>query len=111
MARTYRLFLMELQSELQEAIADAENLEWHHQEHGTAEWRHYVRLATWEKEITERMVRYAATKAANAWKRLQRIDPSSTEARTILGRHEHRRDTDVGRTSGNVLPERGRTSG
>ncbi len=94
--RSYRRFLLAFSDELQMAIAEAENLEWHHEPAQSAEWQHYNRLVTWETEITERMVFYAAAKARSAWKRLQRVPPTGASARSVLGGHPHRQELGSG---------------
>ena len=91
MAKNYRSFLLDLQSELREAIGDAENLEWHHSEALSLEWKHYGRLVGWEAEITERMVWYAAAKTRSAWKKLRSLPPGSSTG-NVLGRYLDKRD-------------------
>ena len=61
--KNYRRFLQGLRDELAEAIADAENLEWHHMGEATPGWRHYQRLVTWQVEVEERMDHYDDIKA------------------------------------------------
>ena len=86
MAQTYRLFLLGFHDQLTEAIGDAENAGWHHLGAESEEWQHYVRLATWEKEIYERMVIYAAAKNRSAWRKLRRGTPPDASTRDLLGR-------------------------
>ena len=57
----YRRFLEKLHGELQEALAEVENLEFHHMEPGTTGATHYTRLATWLESIEERIVWYEST--------------------------------------------------
>ena len=85
MMKNYRRFLLELQEELQSAIGEAENSEWHHQEQWTTQWQHYNRLCTWQSEVTERMVSYAAAKTRSAWRKLRRVPPASPQKGNILG--------------------------
>ena len=60
--KSYRRFLMDLAANLQLAIAEAENVGWHHLEVGP-ERDHYVRLCTWCKEVDGRMARYSGITA------------------------------------------------
>ena len=70
--KDYRRFLLVLHEQLVDAIADAENMQWHHLNADTNEFKHYMRLITWQEEINERMVYYATAKARSAWKRLRK---------------------------------------
>ena len=96
--KSYQRFLYESHEQLVEAIAEAENNEWHHKGPGSPEYGHYLRLNTWEAEVMERMVHYAAAKTRSAWKRFRRDQPPGTQEGNVLGRHDHRLEPGVGGT-------------
>jgi len=60
----YRSFLAKAQEELQEAIQGAENAGWHHGLPESSAMFHYLRLTTWEAEVTERLNVYDTAKAS-----------------------------------------------
>ena len=76
--RPYRVFLTELQDELQEAIRVSENAEWHHYHESTPAYQHYLRLLTWEKAVSERVEHHDKSRAKRAWARLRRVPPDTT---------------------------------
>ncbi len=92
--KSYRRYLRDTQDELQQAIAEAEDAGWHHEADATDEFRHYLRLLTWEKAITERMVVYAAAKRNSALRKARRTVP---EARGVLERLGGQRNDPGGR--------------
>ena len=54
--KPYRIFLLELLDQLQEAIREAENQQWHHETFAnTLEFQHYLRLVTWTDEVNSRI--------------------------------------------------------
>ena len=57
---TYETWIRKTEEDLQEAISDAENANWHHMANGTVEARAYGRLLTWISEIVVRRERYDA---------------------------------------------------
>ena len=61
---SYRVFLGKLNEQLQKAIGEAENQEWHHFEEGTMPWEHYRNLVNWESEVQQRMDWYDDIKAS-----------------------------------------------
>ena len=84
MIKSYRTFLMELGSELVEAMGECENLEWHHAEVTSDHFRHYNRLCTWAWEIAERLSYYDHYKAKRpAW--VQRDVPAAEWQQTLTG--------------------------
>ena len=54
----YETWIRKTEEDLQEAIADAENANWHHMADGIVEARAYGRLLTWLSEIVVRVRRY-----------------------------------------------------
>ena len=56
----YRSWLETTAETLQEAIADAENSEWHHADPHTPVGRIYSRLLTWSSEVESRRRYYDA---------------------------------------------------
>ena len=50
----YRVFLMELHDGLVAAMAECENLEWHHLPNDTPEFVHYLQLVKWATEVMVR---------------------------------------------------------
>jgi len=69
--RPYGVFLQALLEELQSAIAEVENFEFHHAAVDSPEYQHYLRLATWLDEVERRVDRVGDTKVRKAWRRLQ----------------------------------------
>jgi len=61
----YKQFLKRLLTDTVQAVADCENMGFHHEEEGTVEFLHYLRCTTWAQELTERQrwYDYATTKA------------------------------------------------
>ena len=92
----YRRFLMVLQSDLQTAISEAENMQWHHLPAEAPEYGHYLRLLTWEREVNERGIHYDAVKVKSSWRKLQREGPGSAQA-SLLGGHGDRQELGSGR--------------
>ena len=81
--RPYGVFLRQLLDELQSALAELENLEFHHEAEGSAEFQHYLRVATWTDEVTERVRHYDSAKVRKAWKAIQQQPPA--ESRQVDG--------------------------
>ena len=75
--KTYEVFLKQLQEALREAIADAENMEWHHMDEGAGPWTHYNRLLGWEEEVTRRLSYYATAATRNKTGRRRRSTGST----------------------------------
>ena len=61
----YRAFLNKLGRELIEMLGECENMGFHHKGEGTPEFSHYLRLATWICEVSERLARYDYIKGKN----------------------------------------------
>ena len=60
---SYRRFLTGLIAELQTAIGELENMEYHHAVPGSPQYAHYSRVANWLSTVEERMVWYDGHKA------------------------------------------------
>jgi len=73
----YRRFLTVLHGELVNAIMEGENMGWHHLAGEAPEYAHFLRLLTWEREVTGRMAHYDDAKTRSAWKRLRRTRPGT----------------------------------
>ena len=71
----YRRFLRVLHDEMVNAIMEGENMGWHHLGGETPEYKHFLRLLTWEREVTGRMAHYDDAKVRSAWKRVRRATP------------------------------------
>ena len=54
----YRKFLVLLRNEMQQSVQELENLEWHHCEEGSVEWRHYKRCVELESHASQRIEFY-----------------------------------------------------
>ena len=76
--KNYRRFLKDLRCSLFEAIADCENLEWHHKNDGSAEGVHYNRLLTWYEEIEARCAYYDAVQASSGERFPKTIEGAKT---------------------------------
>ena len=87
--RSYRMFIRSLAIELQDAIIEAEDLGWHHEDVDSPVGIHYNRLLTWYQEASERVMHYDAKKIERAWKRLSR--PTTSEASGGMVRLDNRR--------------------
>ena len=75
--RPYGVFLRSLLDELETAVAELENLEFHHAPLGSAEFQHYLRVWTWCDEVTARMERFGNTKKQKAWQQLNAARPEA----------------------------------
>ncbi len=75
--QSYGVFLKELQESIVEAIAVAENAEWHHLEVSEPEYQHYIRLATWSQILDERVNAYGIARTRRAWKTARRGSPGA----------------------------------
>ena len=64
--KSYRRFLTDLEVQLQSAIADLENLGFHHHAEGSPEFVHYLRCTTWLIEVNDRLVWYYDHKTASS---------------------------------------------
>ena len=64
---SYRTFLKGLLDGLVDAIQEAENLGWHHEQSGSPMWEytHYLRLKTWCEEVDDRLKYYDYAKGSN----------------------------------------------
>ncbi len=71
--RPYAVFLRALQDELLDALADLENLGFHHMDEGSAEFQHFLRIATWCDEVNTRMWMYDSGKERKLWNKVQAI--------------------------------------
>ena len=60
--RPYRRWLGDTLGELQDAVLEAENAEWHHSQGGSPEEQLYHRLMTWVAEVDSRIKHYDYTK-------------------------------------------------
>ena len=60
--KAYRRFLEDMILEVSAALAEAENLGWHHKLE-SPEGLHYLRLGTWAVELEKRMAWYDHIKA------------------------------------------------
>ena len=69
--KDYKSFLSDLQDELFMAVANCENVNWHHALSYTPEWKHYMRLLTWLDEVNERVGWYNDHKKTPIQTRLQ----------------------------------------
>ncbi len=75
--RPYRRFLIGLLEEVREAIGEAENAEWHHASASDMRFQHYLRLSTWEAELSERKEHYDNARTKRAWKSVRRSPPAT----------------------------------
>ena len=101
--KNYRRFLIDLYEQLQEALREAEDVQWHHLPTGTPEWAHYNRIYTWLDEVGARLEHYVKVKASSNAKRW-RADIESPKAIDGMVQQHRYRSLDVGR-SGNSQPD------
>ena len=74
--KTYRRYLKGLRDELVEAIAECENMGFHHMAADTPEWKHFNRICGWAAELHERCEWYDNTQAAHGRRNPQKVsDP------------------------------------
>ena len=72
---SYESFLQRLGDELVVAIAEAENMGWHHAKETSTEWTHYQRILTWIDEIEARMKHYDHAKRRPTERQFRRPSP------------------------------------
>ena len=78
--RPYAVFLKDLHEELQQAVADLENLGFHHSRPETSEFQHYLRVCTWADEVALRRYRFGTAKAKKQQFRALPFGPTPPEA-------------------------------
>ena len=81
--RPYGVFLRSLLDELQHALSELENLEFHHAGHSSPMFQHYLRVATWCDEVGLRMYNYDNAKRRSGARRLQAL-PGATPPEALV---------------------------
>ena len=66
MIRSYESFLRGLRVDLEEAVRVSENEEWHHKPDSDERYKCYLRLLTWQAEVTARLDGHKARKRTGA---------------------------------------------
>jgi len=95
--RAYREFLVDTYDDMQGAIADMENLQFHHAPHETEEWKCYNRMCQWVDEFYERIEWYDDVKEKGA-SGAYRIREETKESLRVVQPHD-KRDEGVGESA------------